>query len=196
MSFEVYVRQCTDPLLRRRQAALVGFNAFVHDHRPARSLRNLRDESPPTSLNALEASKMNARHFSLANPERTPPSPALPWLTVVALVAASMQVACTSFPPPNKQVAVAIAAVDRAARAGATELAPTEMAIARDKLARAHASMVETKFERALMLAEAAEVDARLAEARARNATAAKAALTVREDNRVLRQEIQRGAAQ
>jgi hypothetical protein len=89
---------------------------------------------------------------------------------------------------------VSTAAIASAERAGAVALAPTEMAMARDKLARANASMVEEKYERALMLAEAAQVDARLAEVKARNATAAKAALTVREDNRVLRQEIERGA--
>lgn len=76
--FEACVRQCTDALLRRRQAALVGFNAFVHDHRQARLLRAIRDESPPTSLNALEASEMNARQLPLENPEHTPSSPALP----------------------------------------------------------------------------------------------------------------------
>lgn len=139
---------------------------------------------------------MNVSLTAPARSERAPLTRAMPWLTVVALVAAMLQVACASFPPPNEQLAVASAAVESAARAGATELAPTEMAIARDKLARANASMVETKFERAKMLAEAAQVDARLAETRARSATAAKAALAVREDNRVLRQEIQRGATQ
>ena len=139
---------------------------------------------------------MNATPVSPPNPQRSPSKGPLPWLTVVALVAASLQVACSSFPPPREQMAVATAAVENAASAGASELAPGEMALARDKLARAYASMEETKFERALMLAEAAEVDARLAEAMARNALAAKAAVTVREDNRVLRQEIQRGAAQ
>jgi hypothetical protein len=46
------------------------------------------------------------------------------------------------------------------------------------------------------MLAEAALVDARLAEAKARQVQATKAATTVQDDNRVLRQEIERGAAQ
>jgi hypothetical protein len=67
------------------------------------------------------------------------------------------------------------------------------MALARDKLARANASMVEEKYERALMLAEAAQVDARLAEAKARSTQAGKAATELREGNRVLRQEIERG---
>lgn len=137
---------------------------------------------------------MNVSLTSLARPERAPLTRSMPWLTVVALLAATLQVACASFPPPNAQLAVATAAVESAARAGAAELAPADLAMARDKLARANASMVETKYERALMLAEAAQVDARLAESKARSATASKAAVTVREGNRVLRQEIERGA--
>ncbi len=105
--------------------------------------------------------------------------------------------ACASQPaPPSPQIAAAEAALESATRAGAAVSAPTELALARDKLARAHASMVESKHERALMLAEAALVDARLAEVRARQAQASKAATTVQDDNRVLRQEIERGAAQ
>jgi hypothetical protein len=110
---------------------------------------------------------------------------------------ATLLLACASQPPPpTTHMAAAEAAVDSAVRAGAQTAAPAEMALARDKLARAHASMVETKYERAQMLAEAALVDARLAEARARQALAAKAATTVQDDNRVLSQEIERGVAQ
>lgn len=71
-------------------------------------------------------------------------------------------------PPPNPQIAAAEAALESAVRAGAAVSAPTDMALARDKLPRANASMVETKYERAQMLAEVTLVDARLAEAKAR----------------------------
>lgn len=122
-------------------------------------------------------------------------SRAMSWLPPLALLAAALQLGCaTSIPAPTEQLAVSTAAVASAERAGAVALAPTELAMARDKLARANASMVEEKYQRALMLAEAAQVDARLAEVKARNATAAKAALTVREGNRVLRQELERSA--
>ncbi len=100
---------------------------------------------------------------------------------------AALLVACASQPPPpNPQIAAAEAALESAVRAGAAVSAPTDMALARDKLARANASMVETKYERAQMLAEA----------KARQVQATKAATTVQDDNRVLRQEIERGAAQ
>ncbi|MDP2417128.1 MAG: DUF4398 domain-containing protein [Hydrogenophaga sp.] len=136
--------------------------------------------------------------FKPVTPSATPqPGTArsnLPWLTVVVLAAAALQMGCASLPAPTEQMAVTTAALASAERAGAVALAPTEMALARDKLARANASMVEEKFERARMLAEAALVDARLAEAKARNAQAAQAATELREGNRVLRQELERAA--
>src|ERR1700730_14567868 len=45
--------------------------------------------------------------------------------------------ACASTPIPNEGIAVAKASVQRAEQSGAPELAPVEMAAARDKLARA-----------------------------------------------------------
>lgn len=109
----------------------------------------------------------------------------------------ALLMACASQPPPPTQpIAMAEAAYESASRAGAATLAPAEMALARDKLARANASMVETKYERAQMLAEAALVDARLAEAKARQANATKAATTAQDGNRVLREELQRTAPQ
>lgn len=132
-----------------------------------------------------------------------PRPPSRPWLSqrtparLLALSFALLLGACaTPPPPPNPQITEAEAAVDSAVRAGAINTAPVELAMARDKLARANASVVESKHERARMLAEAALVDARLAEAKARQAQAAKAAMTVQDDSRVLRQEIDRGAAQ
>lgn len=118
-------------------------------------------------------------------------------LGVLVTGLAALLVACASQPPPpNPEIAAAEAALESAVRAGAAASAPAELALSRDKLARAHASMVESKHERAQMLAEAALVDARLAEAKARQVQAGKAAATVQDDNRVLRQEIERGAAQ
>lgn len=118
-------------------------------------------------------------------------------LGVLVTGLAALLVACASQPPPpNPQIAAAEAALESATRAGAAASAPTELALARDKLVRAQASMVESKHERAQMLAEAALVDARLAEARARQVQAIKAATTVQDDNRVLRQEIERAAPQ
>lgn len=131
-----------------------------------------------------------------AAPHATAPATAYkPWLPLVAL-AAALQMGCASLPAPTEQMALTTAALASAERAGAVALAPAEMALARDKLARANASMVEEKFERARLLAEAALVDARLAEAKARNAQATQAADQLSEANRVLRQELERTAPQ
>lgn len=142
----------------------------------------------------MKGPTMNTVFKPRRNNNSAPQSKSRHWLPAIVLMSAFLQSAYAGTPPPAEQMAVSTAAVDSAARAGATELAPTEMAIARDKLAQAKAAMTDGKDQRALMLAEAAQVDALLAEAKARNAQAGKAATELRESNRVLRQEIERSA--
>ena len=101
-------------------------------------------------------------------------------------------VACASTPPPTAQVAVSTAAVANAVSAGGPELAPAEMRVARDKLDRANVAMTAKDYDRALSLAQEAQVDAGLATAKAQSAKARKAAEAVREDSRVLREELDR----
>lgn len=98
----------------------------------------------------------------------------------------------TSIPAPTAQLAVSKEAVARAANAGGVELAPLEMRTARDKLDRANVAMTAKDYELARSLAEEAQLDARLAETRARSATVQKAAAALQEDSRVLREEINR----
>jgi Domain of unknown function (DUF4398) len=100
--------------------------------------------------------------------------------------------ACASTPPPTEQVAVSTAAVANAVGAGATELAPAEMKAARDKLDRAKLAMVAKDYGSALALAQEAQVDAGVAQAKAQSVKARKAAETVREDSRALREEMDR----
>ena len=100
--------------------------------------------------------------------------------------------ACASTPPPTEQVAVSTAAVANAVGAGATELAPTEMKSARDKLDRAKLAMVAKDYGSALALAQEAQVDAGVAQAKAQSVKARKAAETVREDSRALSEEMDR----
>jgi len=106
--------------------------------------------------------------------------------------ATALLAACASTPPPTAQVAVSAAAVNHAAGAGAPELAPVEMRLARDKLQRANVAMTTKDYGQALALAQEAQVDAQLAEAKAHSSKARKAAEEVREDGRVLREEIER----
>jgi hypothetical protein len=97
--------------------------------------------------------------------------------------------ACVSTPIPNEKIAVAKASVQRAEQSGAPELAPVEMAAARDKLARAEQAAAARDAQPANQLAEQAEVDARLAEATAQQQRSRKAAMEFDASMRALRNE-------
>ncbi len=109
-----------------------------------------------------------------------------------AMLAAALTAACASTPPPTTEVALSAAAVADAAGAGAPALAPQEMRMARDKLAGANAAMASQDYDQARSLAEEAEVDARLAEARAEAIKAHRAADDALQANNVLRDEMSR----
>jgi hypothetical protein len=109
-------------------------------------------------------------------------------ITVISIFLAS----CASTPAPTEQIAVSKAAVADAAGAGGTASAPVEMLSAREKLNGADAAMATKDYDRARTLAEEAQVDAQLAEAKAHSSKAQKAADEVREGSRVLREEMNR----
>jgi hypothetical protein len=100
--------------------------------------------------------------------------------------------ACASTPIPNEKIAVARASVQRAEQSGAPELAPVEMAAARDKLARAEKAAADRNAEPATQLAEQANVDAELAEATARQQRSHKAAVEFDASMQALRSESMR----
>ena len=100
--------------------------------------------------------------------------------------------ACASTPIPNEKIAVAKASVQRAEQSGAPELAPVEMAAARDKLARAEKAAADRNAEPATELAEQANVDAQLAEATARQQRSHKAAVEFDASMQALRSESMR----
>ncbi|KRB99552.1 hypothetical protein ASE11_07535 [Hydrogenophaga sp. Root209] len=116
---------------------------------------------------------------------------ALTALTALTLV---LMACATKTPAPTQELALSRVAVETAARAGAAELAPTELNIARQKQALAEAAMSQQQYDRALLLSDEVQVDARLAEVKARSNRADKAATELREDGRALRQEIERTA--
>lgn len=107
-------------------------------------------------------------------------------------VASALLMGCASTPPPTAQVAVSTAAVANAVSAGGPELAPAEMKIAQDKLDRANAAMQAKNYDSALALAQEAQVDAGLAQAKAQSVKSRKAAEAVREDSRALTEELDR----
>ncbi|MQY51232.1 DUF4398 domain-containing protein [Rhodocyclus tenuis] len=100
--------------------------------------------------------------------------------------------ACASTPPPTEQLAVSTAALESATKAGAGEAAPSDLLLAREKLDRARAAFADGRNDDALKLAQQAELDAHLAEVRARSSKARAAAAELREGVRVLREEMYR----
>ena len=73
--------------------------------------------------------------------------------------------ACASDPEPLEQMRLTEQAVAQARAVGADEQVP-ELVLAEDKLSQAQAAMADGAFKQARVLAEQAELDARLAEAR------------------------------
>jgi len=102
--------------------------------------------------------------------------------------------ACAGVPVPTEQMSASNEALARAVSAGSPELAPAEMSSARDKMSRGQAAIDAKDNERALQLAQQAEVDAQLAEARAGAVKARRASEAMLESNRVLRDEMNRKA--
>lgn len=93
---------------------------------------------------------------------------------------------------PREQMAVARAAVDRAAGPAGAD-SPVEVSQAREKLERAIAAVARKDYDVARRLAEQAESDANLAEAKSHSVRSNRALLEVREGIRQLREEISRG---
>jgi hypothetical protein len=106
--------------------------------------------------------------------------------------AALMLAACATTPPPTAQMAVSNAALAHAVGAGSVEFAPAEMAMARDKMSRANLALAAKDNDTALALAQQAQLDAQLAEAKTESAKAGKSAQALDEASRALREEMAR----
>ena len=100
--------------------------------------------------------------------------------------------ACATAPPPTEQMAVSAAALKHAVGADAGALAPAEMSLARDKMARAEKAVTAKEYDQALVLAQQAQLDAQLAEAKAETVKSRKAADALVEASRALREEMSR----
>ncbi|HZX31421.1 MAG TPA: DUF4398 domain-containing protein [Rhodocyclaceae bacterium] len=120
----------------------------------------------------------------------TLPCRPLAWAAILLLAG------CASPPRPDAQFAVSRSAIEEALGAGATQSAPLELQHARDKMARADAAVDAKNFEDARRLAEEAEVDARLAAAKARTARAQLAVAEIQKSIRALRENVNTDSAQ
>lgn len=88
------------------------------------------------------------------------------------LVCGLLAAGCAGKPPPSAEMRAAELAVGEAEEAEARANAPTELQRAREKLARARQAVEDEQMETGRRLAEQALVDAQLAEAKSRAATA------------------------
>ena len=114
-------------------------------------------------------------------------------LALLCGVSATLMVGCASLKTPaTVDVAVSKAAVDNAAGAGGAQFAPLEMNTAREKLALANQALASRDYQRARDLANQAQADAKLAQAKANSAKAQQAADALQDDIRVLRNELER----
>ena len=110
---------------------------------------------------------------------------------VVALALVTLSGCASTGDMPREQLAESRAAVDRATGPAGAD-APVEVSQARDKLERANAAVARKDYDDARRLAEQAEVDANLAEAKSHSVRANRALVEVREGIRQLRDEIGR----
>jgi hypothetical protein len=111
-------------------------------------------------------------------------------LCLAALLALS---ACASQKAPaTADVAVSKNAVENAVSAGAADLAPAEINLARSKMMQANQALAAKDYTKARALASEAQADAKLAQSKANSAKATAAANALNEDLRVLREEVDR----
>lgn len=96
--------------------------------------------------------------------------------------------------PATAEVAVSKAAVTDAAAAGGMQYSPLEMTAAREKMVQANKAMTDKDYKLARELASQAEADASLAQSKASSAKAKLAADALKEDVRILREELDRAS--
>ena len=96
--------------------------------------------------------------------------------------------------PPTEQFALTESAVNSAVSAEATEYSAVEMRSAREKFKQAEMAMQEKNYDKARLLAEQAEWDARVAERKARAAKTQKALKDASQGIEDLREEGMRSA--
>jgi septal ring factor EnvC (AmiA/AmiB activator) len=107
------------------------------------------------------------------------------------ITAALALAACANeVPPPTTEVTLADSTIRDAETAGAVQYSPVELNTAREKLEAARRNMQDDNNEQARRLAEEAEVDARLAELRARTKTTRDAVAAIQSSIDTLRREL------
>lgn len=96
--------------------------------------------------------------------------------------AALLVAACASVPKPEGEVAKADLALKKAEAVNAAQIDPLDARLAREKLEKAKIEVLEGHYAKARRLAETAEVDALVAEAKARSTRAQRIAQGLRQE--------------
>lgn len=116
-------------------------------------------------------------------------------LTSMLIAAAVLSLSACSSPqkaPATADVAVSKNAVENAVSAGAADLAPAEINLAREKMMRANQALAAKDYALARDLATQAQADAKLAQSKSNSAKAMAAANALDAELRVLREEVDR----
>ncbi len=85
----------------------------------------------------------------------------------LGIAAAVFFCSCSTTTPPTNRLTRAELSIQAAEEARAADLAPVDLQNAREKLAKARQALTEEKYTEARRLAESAQIDAQLAEAKA-----------------------------
>ncbi len=99
--------------------------------------------------------------------------------------------ACASAPPDPDVFDSAERAIEAAERAGAEELAPTELRFARDRLELARTGVENKKYPEAMLAIEQSEINAELAIEKSRTAVERRRVNELRRANELLREELE-----
>lgn len=111
--------------------------------------------------------------------------------TFSLLVLALVLVSCASAKPGPDAFISAEEGILAAERAGAEELAPTELRFAREKLAEAHRGIEQGKYKIALYLVEESEINSELAIEQSRAAQSRRRVNELQRSNEMLREELE-----
>lgn len=112
--------------------------------------------------------------------------------TITAAFISLMFVACASTPPPAQQITAAEVAIDHAEKAQVADYSSPELVEARANLTAARAAVEKQEMELARHLAQRAQLNADLAEAKANVAKAKAVNDEMAKSTTVIKEEMQR----
>jgi hypothetical protein len=120
----------------------------------------------------------------------------IPFVSLGVAFASLLAVAtgCSTVGPPKAEIAAADLAIQDATKSKASQYAPLELRMARDKFDKAQRAMNNKEYIHARRLAEEALVDAELAEAKASSEDARRTANELQQSLETLRREAERAS--